>query len=96
MTSTHATQAAAAVLGEFEGPWRDDTPVFGCCRKTVETVVEHVDLIEVAALDVTSRVQALREAAEQRLPGHLDAHRCCAGHLADVAFDLPTLLAPSE
>lgn len=92
-TRTHADEA---VLQEFEGPWRDGTPVFGCCRKTVEAVVERADLAEVGALDVTARVQALREVAEEVLPGHLEAHRCCAGHLADVAFDLPSLLAPAE
>lgn len=83
-------------MRQFEGPWRDGTPVFGCCSKTVEAVVDRVDLAEIAALDVTSRVQALREVAEEALPGHLDAHRCCAAHLADVAFDLPSLVAPSE
>lgn len=92
-TRTHADEA---VLREFEGPWRDGTPVFGCCRKTVEAVIDHIDLADVGAQDVTARVQALREAAEEVLPGHLAAHRCCAGHLADVAFDLPSLLAPSE
>lgn len=93
---TTRTHAAEAVIDEFEGPWRDNTPVFGCCRKTVEAVVERVDLAEVGAQDVTARVQALRDAAEEVLPGHLEAHRCCAGHLADVAFDLPSLLAPSQ
>lgn len=93
---TTRTHAAEVVIGEFEGPWRDSTPVFGCCRKAIEAVVERVDLAEVGAQDVTARVQALRAAAEEVLPGHLEAHRCCASHLADVAFDLPSLLAPSD
>jgi hypothetical protein len=93
---TTRTHAAEAVIKQFEGPWRDSTPVFGCCRKTIEAVVERVDLADVGARDVTARVQALQAAAEEVLPGHLEAHRCCAGHLADVAFDLPSLLAPCE
>lgn len=95
MTRT-STGATKKVLDEFDGAWRDDVPVFGCCRRSVATAVEKVDLVEVAALDVTARVQALREAVEDELPGHLAAHRCCAGHLANVAFDLPALLAPVE
>jgi hypothetical protein len=83
--------AAEAVLSEFESAWRDDTPVFGCCRKTVATAVEEQDLLEIATRDVTDRVQALRHAVDTELPGHLEAHRCCAGHLADLAFDLPAM-----
>lgn len=83
-----------ALLVEFEGPWRDGTPVFGCCRKSVAMAVEGVDLSAVAPLDATARVRALRDAVEQELPGHLDSHRCCAGHLADLAFDLPGLVVP--
>jgi hypothetical protein len=91
-----ATTAAEAVLREFEGPWRDDTPIFGCCRRAVDVAVKRADLVETATLDVTARVVALRAAVEQELPGHLDSHRCCAGHIADTAFDLPDLLAPAE
>ena len=88
-----ASTSAADILREFDSPWRDDTPVFGCCRKAVGTAVEHTDVLAIASLDVTSRVQALRAAVDEELPGHLDTHRCCAGHLADLAFDLPDLLA---
>jgi hypothetical protein len=95
MTRTSAT-AAKTVLSEFDNAWRDDVPVFACCRKSVATAVEHVDLVEVAALDVASRVQAIRGAVESAQPGHLAAHRCCSGHLANVAFDLPELIAPVE
>jgi hypothetical protein len=93
---TTRTHAAEAILREFDGPWRDNTPVFGCCRKTVEAVIDRLELAEVGVQDVTARVQALRAEAEEVLPGHLEAHRCCAGHLADLAFDLPSLLAPAE
>lgn len=93
MTVTPAT-AADRLLAEFEGPWRDETPVFGCCRKAVAAAVEHCDILTVATHDVTGRVEALRAAVEQEIPGHLDSHRCCANHLADLAFDLPDLLAP--
>lgn len=86
--------AASALLKEFEGAWRDDTPIFGCCRKSVTVTVENADIAAVAALDPAARVRALREVLEAQLPGHLAAHRCCAGHLADLAFDLPDLLAP--
>ncbi|MDQ3972864.1 MAG: hypothetical protein M3276_00685, partial [Actinomycetota bacterium] len=34
MTST-PSPAAEALLREFEGAWRDDTPVFACCRRSV-------------------------------------------------------------
>ncbi len=95
MTRTSAA-VAERVGSEFDAAWRDDVPVFACCRRSVAIAVEKVDLLEVAALDVTARVQAIREAVETELPGHLAAHRCCAGHLANVAFDLPDLLAPVE
>ena len=91
-----ATAAAEAVQREFGGAWRDDTPIFGCCRRAVETAVAEADLVETATLDVTARVEALRAAVERELPGHLDSHRCCAGHVADIAFDLPDLLAPAD
>lgn len=92
MTSTPLA-AANRLTREFEGAWRDDTPVFACCRKTVHTAVDNTDALELVALDATARVRALRDAVEAEIPGHLDAHRCCAGHLADLAFDLPDLLA---
>lgn len=86
--------AASAVLAEFEPAWRDDVPIFACCRRSVGIAVERADLLEIAALDATARVQAIRAAVESELPGHLAAHRCCSGHLANLAFDLPDLLAP--
>lgn len=89
-----STAVAETVLEEFDAAWRDDTPIFGCCRKAVETAVEEVDLASVATLDATARVTAMREAVDAQLPDHLSSHRCCAGHLADLAFDLPGLLAP--
>lgn len=95
MTTRPAT-AAARLLEEFDNPWRDDTPVFGCCRKAVGVAVDNIDVLETASLAVTERVQTLRTAVEDELPGHLAAHRCCAGHLADLAFDLPHLLAPAN
>lgn len=93
-----ATPLAAAnkLTREFETPWRDDTPVFGCCRKAVQTAVENADVLEIVTHDATARVRALRDAVETEIPGHLEAHRCCAGHLADLAFDLPDMLAPVE
>ena len=93
MTGTPSA-AASALLKEFEGAWRDDTPIFGCCRKSVTTTVEHADIPAIAALDPAARVRALRDVLEAEAPGHLDTHRCCAGHLADLAFDLPDLLVP--
>lgn len=93
--STTPTTASQRLLEEFEGAWRDDTPVFGCCRKSVAATVDNVDVVEVATLGTVERVQALRGALEAEQPGHLSAHRCCAGHLADLAFDLPDLLAPA-
>lgn len=88
-----APAPTAVVLEAFDAAWRDDTPVFGCCRKAVRTVTEHSDLVDVAADGVTDRVRALRAVVDQQLPGHLETHRCCAGHIADLAFDLPDLLA---
>jgi len=88
--------AASTVLSEFDNAWRDDVPVFACCRRSVVTAVEKVDLAEVATLDVTARVTAIRDAVESESPGYLSSHRCCAGHLANVAFDLPDLLAPAK
>ncbi len=94
MTSMPST--TDRLMTEFEGAWRDDTPVFGCCRKSVSVALDRVDVAEIATLDATARVRALRDAVDAELPGHLDAHRCCAGHLADLAFDLPDLIAPVE
>lgn len=84
------------LLAEYEGPWHDNTPVFACCRRSVAIALERVDVADVATMDVTSRVLALRAAVEDELPDHLATHRCCAGHLADLAFDLPDLLAPAQ
>jgi hypothetical protein len=95
MTGT-PTAAAERLLQEFDSPWRDDTPVFGCCRKAVAAAVQHIDPLAIVSLDATARVGALRDAVEQELPGHLDSHRCCANHLADLAFDLPGLLPRAE
>ncbi len=94
MTGTPSA-AASVLLKEFEGAWRDDTPIFGCCRKTVQTAVERADVLAIATLDPATRVRELRNAVEEQSPGHLGTHRCCAGHLADLAFDLPDLLAPA-
>lgn len=85
-----------SILRQFEGAWRDDTPVFGCCRRAVEMAVHEVDLLELATMDVTARVQELRAGVDAQLPDHLDSHRCCAGHLADLAFDLPDLIVTVE
>jgi hypothetical protein len=90
---TTSTAAAEAVLSEFEAAWRDDTPVFGCCRKAVTSAVQDMDLLDLATREVTDRVQALRASVDADMPGHLEAHRCCAGHLADLAFDLPSMFA---
>ena len=87
--------AASTLLKEFEGAWRDDTPICGCCRKSVTTAVENADIAAIATLDPAARVRALRAVLEAEAPGHLDTHRCCAGHLADLAFDLPDLLVPA-
>lgn len=95
MVATSST-AAEAVLREFEGAWRGETPIFGCCRKVVESAVAEGDVVEAVTLDVTARVQALRAAVEQELPGHMESHRCCAGHIADLAFDLPDIIAPAD
>jgi hypothetical protein len=89
---TTSTAAAEAVLGEFDAAWRDDTPIFGCCRKAVTTAVEDADLLEIATLGVTDRVQTLRAAVDADIPGHLESHRCCSGHIADLAFDLPSMV----
>jgi hypothetical protein len=95
MTATSAA-AATHLLAAFEGPWRDDTPVFGCCRKTIQEAVEHADVAQIATLEPAARVRALRDVVDTHLPGHLNSHRCCVGHLADLAFDLPELLAPTS
>ncbi len=93
MTGTPSA-AASVLLREFDGAWRDDTPIFGCCRKSVRTAVEHADILSIASLDPATRVRELCAAVQSQAPGHLDTHRCCAGHVADLAFDLPDLLAP--
>ncbi len=93
---TTSTAVAESVLKEFEAAWRDETPVFGCCRKAVAAAVAEMDLLDLATREVTDRVQTLRSAVEDRLPGHLATHRCCAGHLADLAFDLPGMFSSAQ
>jgi len=95
MTRTSAA-AAHRITSEFDNAWRDDVPVFACCRRSVATATEKVDLAEVATLDVTTRVKTIRDAVEADNAGYLSSHRCCSGHLANMAFDLPDLLAPAE
>lgn len=93
---TRTAAAARTVLSEFDAAWRDDVPVFACCRRSVAIAAEKLDLVELSSLDVTARVQAIRAVVEAEQPGHLAAHRCFAGHLANVAFDLPELIASRE
>jgi hypothetical protein len=93
---TTSTTAAESVLHEFDAAWRDDTPIFGCCRKAVASAIEGMDLLDLATREVTDRVQALRASVESDMPGHLEAHRCCAGHLADLAFDLPGMFTAAS
>jgi hypothetical protein len=92
MTDT-VSIARDKLLREFEGAWRDGAPVFACCRRTVATAVEQIDVFELATVDPSRRVHMLREPIEQAQPGHLAGHRCCANHLADLAFDAPDLIA---
>lgn len=84
-----ATLKQAKILAQFDQPWRDGTPVFACCRRTVENAITSVNLETLACEPVGERVQALRATAD---PQHLAGHRCCVGHLADLAFDLPSLM----
>ncbi|MGI9017586.1 MAG: hypothetical protein ACR2HR_10875 [Euzebya sp.] len=84
-----------SLLAEFDQAWRDGSPVFACCRRSVAIALDDVDTVGLLGQDATTRVISLRAAVEQELPGHLDGHRCCVGHLADLAFDLPDSLAPT-
>jgi hypothetical protein len=81
------------LLDQFEGAWRDGAPVFACCRRSIATAVEHIDVYELVTSGPTERVHMLRAPVEAAIPGHLAGHRCCANHLADLAFDAPVLLA---
>lgn len=85
--------ARAKLLDQFEGAWRDGAPVFACCRRSVATAVEHIDVYDLVASGPTERVHMLRAPIETSIPGHLAGHRCCANHLADLAFDAPDLIA---
>ena len=89
---TTETTVTSELLAEFDQPWRGGSPVFACCRRSVATALQGVDLHELAAADVATRVNTLRDVVELEMPGHLEAHRCCVGHLADLAFDLPELV----
>lgn len=92
MTETMST-ARDTLLREFDDAWRDGAPVFACCRRSVATAVEHIDVLELATADPARRVQMLRQPVDEAQPGHLAAHRCCVNHLADLAFDAPDLVA---
>lgn len=87
------TEAPAVdrIVAQFDQAWRDETPIFGCCRKAVKVALRGADPRALVDLDPAARVRALHAAVEAELPGHLDGHRCCRGHLADLAFDLPDL-----
>lgn len=91
--TTSRSGVRAKLLEEFEGAWRDGSPVFACCRRSVATAVGDVDLVELAAAGPTERVHMLRGPVEAAQPEHLAAHRCCSNHLADLAFDAPDLIA---
>lgn len=88
-----ASGARAKLLGEFEGAWRDGSPVFACCRRSVATAVSEVDILELVTRGPADRVHMLRAPVEASQPGHLAGHRCCSNHLADLAFDAPEMLA---
>jgi hypothetical protein len=92
MTDT-MTMARQELLREFEDAWRDGAPVFACCRRTIATAVDGVDVLELVTMDPARRVHALRAPVEQAQPGQLASHRCCANHLADLALDAPDLIA---
>lgn len=92
MTDT-MSMARDTLLADFTGAWRDGAPVFACCRRAVGLAVDHADLSELAVADPARRVHLLRAPVERELPGHLASHRCCANHLADLAFDAPEMLA---
>jgi hypothetical protein len=85
--------ARAKLLDQFEGAWRDGAPVFACCRRSVAIAVEQVDVYDLMSSGPTERVHMLRAPVEAAQPGHLASHRCCANHLADLAFDAPELIA---
>lgn len=85
--------ARAALRAQFEDAWRDGAPVFACCRRSVAAAVERVDVVELTTADPTTRVHLLRTPLEASQPGHLAGHKCCANHLADLAFDAPELLS---
>ena len=84
--------AVDGIVAQFDQAWRDETPIFGCCRKAVKAALGRTDPRTLLDLDPAARVRALHAAVDAELPGHLEGHRCCRGHLADLAFDLPDLL----
>lgn len=92
MTDT-GSPARAKLLEEFVDAWRDGAPVFACCRRTIATAVENADVFELVTMGPAERVHRLRAPVEAAQPGHLASHRCCANHLADLAFDAPELIA---
>jgi hypothetical protein len=44
-------------------------------------------------LTTTSGIVSVFCCSDTAQPGHLAGHRCCANHLADLAFDAPDLIA---
>ena len=95
---SHATTAdrrSSHIRELFADSWRDGNPVFRCCRQIGELVADSDDAPN-AASPPQERVQALRAIVESARPGHLDAHRCCAMHLADLGLDWPELGANDD
>lgn len=92
-TTVPGSGSRATLIEQFEDAWRDGAPVFACCRRSVATAVEHVDVVALVSAGPAERVHMLRAPVEEAQPGFLAGHRCCANHLADLAFDAPDLIA---
>lgn len=86
--------AVQALEAQWSGPWREDVPVFGCCRHAVTVALVHTkDLREVALLQATERVEALTGTVNRVWFDQADTHACCKRHIVDLALDLPAALA---
>jgi hypothetical protein len=85
------TSLADNIAQEFAGPWRDESPVFGCCRNAVQIALAGVDIPELLTMSPTIRFAHLAAAVDAVYPDQLRTHRCCTGHVADLAFDLTDL-----
>lgn len=90
---TELDPAIRAFAAEWGGPYREDVPVFGCCRHAVNIVLTCSAIRNVAELSAADRVKWITGFVNDTSFDQASTHACCQRHLIDLAIDLPAALA---